>query len=271
MRCITIDFRPNRSARIGCILLVIVYLSDQTFAFSNSTFVERCRADCSFHKDFISCGKFRVVMWLHDTVRNKEFTYGPVRIIRIPSISSQSILPKLPQSRVFKTNAIEALNFVRDLVEDLLTKRALVYTIDNSVTGRNFGSMPMIMDEDELVQIQSRKESADEWRLFKKKKSVILPILILLNLLKLKLLLLPIFLGVHFIKKLLLLASVVAPSVFSHLKICKVPQHPQHPYQTWATAAEAPVDYPTGYGHEDAWAHRNDVAYGYYGFRNPYG
>lgn len=83
--------------------------------------------------------------------------------MRIPSISGQPILPKLPQSRVFKTDAVETLNFVRDCLEDLLTKRALVYTVDNSATGRSFGSAPMIMDEDELIQMQSRKYPAGNY------------------------------------------------------------------------------------------------------------
>ena len=85
-----------------------------------------------------------------------------------------------------------------------------------------------------------------EERLFhKKKKHLLFPILILLNLIKLKLLILPIFLGVHFIKKILVIGSLLLPSILSHLKICKVPHYP--PHQAWATAAEAPVDYPTGY------------------------
>nr|XP_031847374.1 uncharacterized protein LOC116433438 [Nomia melanderi] len=272
--------RGSILTRAGLVLLTVLYFSRNNLALalrnSSSTFVERCRADCSLQKDFASCGKYRVVRWLHD-VREKEFSYGSFRVIRIPSMPSQTILPKLPQSRVFKSGAVEALNFVRDTVEDLLTKRAIVYTIDNSVAGRSFGRMPMIMDEDEITQLQSRAETHDDSRLLKKKKSVILPLLILLNLLKLKLLLLPIFLGVHFIKKLLVLGSLVLPSVLSHLKICKVPPHPQtYPYHNWATAAEAPVDYPTGYGQEEAWAHRNDyqgypaAVYNPY-HRNPYG
>ncbi|KZC11147.1 hypothetical protein WN55_02508 [Dufourea novaeangliae] len=234
------------------------------FDNATSTFVERCRVDCGLKKDFPSCGKYRIVRWLHDVVREKEFTYGPFRLVRIPSMTGHTILPKLPQSRVFKSDAVAALNFVRDAVEDLLTKRAIVYTIDNSVTGRGFGTMPMVMDEDELAEWQSRKQPAEEE----------IHDRTLLNLLKLKLLLLPIFLGVHFIKKLLLLASLLAPSILAHLKICKVPQpHQQsYPYHTWATAAEAPADYPTGYGQEEAWAHRNDLAYyGHHGYRNPYG
>lgn len=54
---------------------------------------------------------------------------------------------------------MEILNFARDAAEDLLTKRALVYTVDNSMSARSFGSAPMIMDEDEFIQMQSRKES----------------------------------------------------------------------------------------------------------------
>lgn len=90
---------------------------------------------------------------------------------------------------------------------------------------------------------------AGDWRIFKKKKSIILPVLILLNLLKLKLLLLPVFLGVHFIKKLLVLGSLILPSVLAHLKVCKVQHnHHPHPYHIWSTAAEAPPDYPSGKG-----------------------
>jgi len=85
-----------------------------------------------------------------------------------------------------------------------------------------------------------------DWRIFKKKKSIILPILILLKLLKLKLLLLPIFLGVHFIKKLLVLGSLILPSILAHLKICKVQPHTHHPFHLWSTAADTTVDYPTG-------------------------
>jgi len=92
---------------------------------------------------------------------------------------------------------------------------------------------------------------AGDWRIFKKKKSLIFPLLILLNLIKLKFLLLPIILGVHFIKKLLVFGSIILSSILAHLKVCKAHQHPHahthsHPFQLWSTAAEASVDYPSG-------------------------
>ncbi|KAF7414137.1 hypothetical protein HZH68_002626 [Vespula germanica] len=276
-----------------------------TYHNSSNTFLERCRLDCSLQRDFASCGKYKVARWLNEFVKEKEFTYGPFRIIRISSMRQESLLPKLPRSRAFKRSIFDTLDFLRENINDLLTKRAIVYTIENPTNGRSFNSGPMIMDEDELQEIQGRKKAEGDWRIFKKKKSLILPLLILLNLFKLKLLLLPIFLGVHFIKKLLVLGSLIAPSILAHLKVCKVQPHPAYSYHTWATAAEAPIDYPTvkghlmtqmnivrnfskfkmgsvieltiGYGHEDTgWAHRNDIqshlAYpAYHGYRNPYG
>ncbi|KOX80168.1 hypothetical protein WN51_08345 [Melipona quadrifasciata] len=161
MKCLQGSWKLNRFEKIGFGLLVILFSRD-TFALtldnSTSTFVERCRVDCSLRKDFITCGKYRVVRWLRDVVNEKEFNFGSLRIVRIPSMPGSSIIPKLPQSRAFKADVIETLNFARDAVDDLLTKRALVYTVDNSISARSFGSAPMILDEDEFAQLQSRKE-----------------------------------------------------------------------------------------------------------------
>lgn len=72
-------------------------------------------------------------------------------------MSQQPVIPKLPESRVFKSGIMEALNFARDTAEDLIAKRAFVYTIDNTASSaRSFAAMPMIVDEDQLVQMQTR-------------------------------------------------------------------------------------------------------------------
>lgn len=64
--------------RIGYALLVTIFCLSSTTSTSpfnsnnnNSTYVERCRADCASHKDLITCGKFRVVRWLNDIAREK--------------------------------------------------------------------------------------------------------------------------------------------------------------------------------------------------------
>lgn len=70
----------------------------------------------------------------------------------------QSFLPNLPRSRAFKSSITEVLNFIRDNIEDLLTKRAIVYTIDNPVIGRDYSSGLMVMDDDEIKKMQNREE-----------------------------------------------------------------------------------------------------------------
>lgn len=74
-------------------------------------------------------------------------------------MQQKSLLPKLPRSRAFKRSIFDTLDFLRENVNDLLTKRAIVYTIENPTSGRSFTSGPMIMDEDELQEIQGRKEA----------------------------------------------------------------------------------------------------------------
>ncbi|XP_029160736.1 uncharacterized protein LOC114932617 [Nylanderia fulva] len=285
MKCGTFEV-IEWSCKIGCprvaqtwcwilILLIICSRRTHSWTFDNTTdlFVQKCQMQCSLHKDFTTCGKYRVVRWLNTIVKEKEFNYGPFRIIRIPSIHKQSFLPYLPRSRAFKSSITETLNFVRDIIEDLLTKRAIVYTVDNSAVARDFPSSLMLVDEDELAQMKDKEEEGD-WRIFKKKKSIIFPILIILNLIKLKLLLLPIILGVHFIKKILVFGSILLSSILTHLKVCTVQNQSQqqsHPIQFISTAVES-SDYPTGYGQDD-W-HRNDYQLGYTNYqliRNPYG
>jgi len=63
----------------------------------------------------------------------------------------------LPRSQAFKSDITEVLNFIRDSVEDLLTKRAIVYTVDNSADARDFSKL-MFMDEDELERLKDSKE-----------------------------------------------------------------------------------------------------------------
>jgi hypothetical protein len=244
--------------------MIVILCSKSSYAhFLNETtandFVDRCRRDCIIKRDAVVCGKYRVVKWLHEVVREKELSYGPFKVIKIPAMTQDSVLPELPKSRDLKFGFAETLNFVRDVGEDLIKRRALVYTfVPAPSNARSFATGPIIVDEDELARMQ--RGETDNSRLFhKKKKAIILPILILLNLVKLKLLLIPILLGVHLIKKLIIIGGLFVPGILSKLKICKVPHHP-HPWHSWATAAEAPVDYPTGYGHDDhGWSHRNDV------------
>ncbi|XP_014212866.1 uncharacterized protein LOC106642563 [Copidosoma floridanum] len=257
-------------------------VADNGTSKAPDAFLEQCRRDCAIQRNTVVCDKYRAVRWINDLVQQQEFTYGPFKIIKIPAMQTERFLPELPSDPSKKRSAVaNALHFVREAAEDLMTRRALVYTVEQESGARalNSGAGILIMDDEELGRARQARTfdlSPANYRIFKKKKNIILPILILLNLIKLKLLILPIFLGVHFIKKLLVLGSLLLPSILAHLKICKVAQPSYHHYHPWAASAEYPVDYPSAYGHEDAWDHRNDVASNAYGnyysnsFYNPF-
>ncbi|XP_023289769.1 uncharacterized protein LOC105703586 [Orussus abietinus] len=249
--------------RVALVLLCIRHVVPDIGRFPQDDFVERCRIDCVVHRTPLACGKHRVVRWLRDVAREKDLQYGPVRVIEIPILSGESFLPKVQRSRGSGSGVEETLNFFRDVAEEMITRRALVYTVDHSSGARSFFTGLTVVDEDEIRDLQKRGwKSGYRWsyvkhRIFKKKKSLILPILVLIQLFKLKLLILPILFGVHFIKKFLVFGSLLLPSILKHLKICRSP-HPQ-PHHLWSTAADTPVDYPTGYGHdEQEWNHKND-------------
>ncbi|XP_008548231.1 uncharacterized protein LOC103571738 [Microplitis demolitor] len=257
------------SRTIKCVIfllfILMIYINNVDAEFVNETlssdFVARCRRDCVIKRDVVVCGKYRVARWLNQVVREKEFSYGPVKLIKIPSMTEEEILPNVSKAaKNYKFGVADTLNFLRELAEEIIKRRALVYTFQPALTtGRTFSNAPIVVDEDQLAQMQ--KGATDGARIFhKKKKAIIFPILILLNLIKLKMMLIPIFLGVHLIKKLIIIGGLFVPGFLSKLRICKVPHHGlSFPFH-WGTAAEAPVDYPSGYGNEDpGWSHRNDI------------
>lgn len=78
-------------------------------------------------------------------------------------------------------------------------------------------------------------------RLFhKKKKHILLTFLMLINLIKIKFLLIPVVIGIHMIKKFIILGGLLLPTFLAQLRICKAPYHSFH--IPWGPA-EPPVDY----------------------------
>lgn len=61
------------------VLLVLIFSTkySNSIGTNNTTsndFVERCRRDCVIKRDVVVCGKYRVVRWLHEVVREKVNT-----------------------------------------------------------------------------------------------------------------------------------------------------------------------------------------------------
>ena len=57
-----------------------------------------------------------------------------------------------------KNSLVATLNFVRDAAEDMLTKRALVYTVEHSPGARSLTSGPIVVDEDEYNNMKLQNQ-----------------------------------------------------------------------------------------------------------------
>lgn len=92
----------------------------------------------------------------------QELSYGPFRVIKIPATTQNPIFPEIPKTRDLKFQFSETLNFFRNIGDDFIRRRAVVYTLIPSPKNfRSFESGPVIVDEDELARIQ--KEDAGKF------------------------------------------------------------------------------------------------------------
>ncbi|XP_021923158.1 uncharacterized protein LOC110831454 [Zootermopsis nevadensis] len=103
---------------------------------------------------------------------------------------------------------------------------------------------PRIVDEDNPQKDLQDDNTLTEGRGKKKKLALWLPLLFFV---KLKALLIPILLGVLFIKKLLILAAILLPSLLSLLKLCK--PHQGHSHSGWSSGPDVSSEFSSGYGH----------------------
>lgn len=78
-------------------------------------------------------------------------------------MQNENFLPELPRKQ--KINSItNSLNFVRDAFEELITKRAFVYTVQETQGARSISNGIMVLDDDQLGQFQ--KSRANDGNLF---------------------------------------------------------------------------------------------------------
>lgn len=80
---------------------------------------------------------------------------GPFKIIKIPSMQSERFLPEVSRSG----RVAETMRFVREAAEELITRRAFVYTVEQPTGARGAFSNPglMILDDDELERARKAR------------------------------------------------------------------------------------------------------------------
>ncbi|PNF33308.1 hypothetical protein B7P43_G07743 [Cryptotermes secundus] len=175
-----------------------------------------------------------------------------IRLVSIPentAASKEYVKTLFPDSQPRSSDSeLEGLyKFTLREAENFLRTHALALRIPTgSATSRDIdaGQNPRIVDEDHPEKDLQDDNATTEGRGKKKKVALLLPLLLFL---KLKALLVPILLGVLFIKKLLILAAILLPSLLSFIKLCK-PSH-GHSYSGWISAPDISGDYSSGYSH----------------------
>lgn len=71
-------------------------------------------------------------------------------------MTEEEILPNVSKAaKNYKFGVADTLNFLRELAEEIIKRRALVYTFQPALTtGRTFSNAPIVVDEDQLAQMQ---------------------------------------------------------------------------------------------------------------------
>ncbi|XP_069679290.1 uncharacterized protein [Periplaneta americana] len=234
--------------------------------YSGDSYLDESYDTCLATRNSLSCFKYKALRYLHKVaspaldVRSKvsdseglKVLGSTVRLVIIPekmAASKDSVKALFPDSQPRSSDSeLEKLyKFVLREAERFARSHALSVRIPTgSSTSRDIeaADSPRIVDEEDLNKdLQEEDRATAEGRGKKKKLALLLPLLLFF---KLKVLLVPILLSVLFIKKLLILAAVLFPSLLSLVKFCK--PHHGHSYSGWSSGPDSSAEYSTGYGH----------------------
>ncbi|KAF4528605.1 hypothetical protein B566_EDAN009209 [Ephemera danica] len=239
------------NTRGAALLLLLVatnsiVLASQVTSVTGDLYIDEAYNGCQT-KDTFSCAKYRALTYIHKLAlghvsTGRGFNQLPmlenVRLIRLPETNkAQEEVYELFDA-VPRSSDSELMKFYRFGLREV-ERFARTYAVAVAVPESQTGLVPRFITEDDLQQGRALE---DESRGKKKKLQLLLPLLILFKFFKLKVLLIPILLGVLAIKKILILAAIFLPSILSVLKFCK-----QQPLYHEYSAAPA-YDYGvTGY------------------------
>ncbi|XP_065351202.1 uncharacterized protein LOC135946769 [Cloeon dipterum] len=233
------------------VLLAVGLSAAAVAADHTDAYMEDARTSCEHKKDALSCAKLRALSYLDavaggqvSSARAFNTMFSPlsaigVRLVKMPSTDEENAPSELfddVEQRSGDSEITKMWKFGLRQVERFARK----YSVAVAVPETNTGVVPRIISEDDVNAIESRESRGK-----KKKLQLLLPLLILFKFFKLKVLLIPILLGVLAIKKILILAAVFLPSVIGLLKFCK--QQPfLHEYSSPAAYDYGVTSYAAG-------------------------
>ncbi|KAF2897361.1 hypothetical protein ILUMI_08814, partial [Ignelater luminosus] len=228
----------NSTLRLLSLFLIVKFVRSEV-----DEYLYESQQQCSTKNNLLSCAKYRTLRYLTTIghqygIIGNETSDSPVRLIKMDRYHQEPEL--FPTARQLPGDS-EFTKFLK------FAQRQLNYYM---------GTQGIVFDLPEGAEIleQNRSYGVEEGRGKKKKAAIVLmPLIILFKLFKIKIMVAMVLASLVFIKKAIMLAALILPSILQHLKHCSKTHYVHHP----------PVHH-----HEDVHDHEDfggGLSGGYYG------
>ncbi|GJQ85490.1 GPRNPY2 [Trypoxylus dichotomus] len=196
-------------------------------------YIEESKGYCDARRDLFACAKYRVLNYIANYTENSIIvnTNGPLKLIRVDDVEGeQSFFANAPRYYSEDGEFSKFIKFVQRQINHFLNHQGIVISLPQGAR---------------LIDFSAEFKEASATRSKKKKADLLLQLVTLFKVFKIKVLVAIALVGILFIKKVLLAAAFVLPSIIHNIKMhCKAAaasntyhhfeDHDDHiPYGAW--------------------------------------
>ncbi|CAF4869329.1 unnamed protein product [Pieris macdunnoughi] len=220
-------------------LLSILFITQASCA--EDQYLRRVKDSCLTQGEALSCVKYKALKIAKKTL------FGDMN--NNETIVANEVISFVPLTDVSNLNMTEEVDFL-DGRRSIISEWTEIAKYFMSLIREFFKMKGLRVNLPPGSRTIEEPDTSDDGRGKKKKLAIMIPFLNLMATLKTKMLLIPILLGVMLIKKLLLVAALLLPSLLSTLKACK--QH--HPMTHYSYFGSDSQDYNSDYSNSYAYS-----------------
>ncbi|CAG4970356.1 unnamed protein product [Colias eurytheme] len=234
------------------IVLSILFIASEQTMGSEDRYLRYVKDSCIVKGEALSCVKYKALKIAKKTL------FGDVSSNE--TIIANDVISFVPlNSDVLKDiNVTEEFDLLRDGQRSIISEWTEIAKYFMSLVRDFFKMRGLRVNLPPGARTIEEQDTEDDGRGKKKKLAIMIPFLNLLATLKTKMLLIPILLGVMLIKKLLLVAALLVPSLLSTLKACKH-HHPMTHYSYFGSdASDYNSDYSNSYAYSSGGGYGKD-------------
>ncbi|XP_054288020.1 uncharacterized protein LOC129003747 [Macrosteles quadrilineatus] len=231
------------------VALVLLLVSS---VLAQDSFLETARAACLRQGHLLPCAKYKIANFVHRIASSqRSLDLGPLRLVSIPGGNStqDELMARAAEYAPREPELLRMFKYGVRQLDLFLNSHGLSLPLDSA------GAGPYVVHDDgtRVNTVEARGIHS------KKKLALLFPLLVILKFGIIKAILVPILLGVLFIKKMIILGVMALPSILSVIKACKIVP----PYHTaYHSAVYQPVE---EYGHDVTSYGGQGYGYGSYG------